>query len=406
VPSPSPGEVAPRAELLPPLLRTVTAQLQQHVLDAERPASRGAWEMFVRVASTRPDPVVVLGPQGLVLQNAPASRLSREQIAEIQEICRDVRLTSGAARTIRTRDLLVEISSSEPGIHLAVIAGRAGAARGHGGAGAAVLVGRDPEWLTVVRQVARERARRDPAPLVLAGEPGVGKVSLALGAPHRPGRVPAGHVVLDAAESHVTGARQWLQDAAARIASGDAVCVRGTETLDRAALAGLRSVFEHAAVTAPVVTVTTGDRREAEDLAVRLGTGGAIWVPPLRDRAGDLPELWRAFATAAAPGAGLVPDPEAVRTLRAHRWPGNLAELRSTVERLVANGHLGQIGAADLPESLRTAGPALSLIEQAEVRAIRQALEEAGGNRAKAAEILGISRATVYRKMKSYHLTA
>jgi transcriptional regulator with PAS, ATPase and Fis domain len=53
---------------------------------------------------------------------------------------------------------------------------------------------------------------------------------------------------------------------------------------------------------------------------------------------------------------------------------------------------------------MRGAGSTLTLIEQVELQAIRQALEESGGNRAKAAEILGISRATVYRKMKSYRL--
>ncbi|WP_431879803.1 sigma-54-dependent Fis family transcriptional regulator [Amycolatopsis sacchari] len=400
------GEIAPRAELLPPLLRTVTAQLQQHILDVEQPASRGAWEMFVRVASTRPDPVVVLGPHGLVMQNAPASRLSREQLAEIQEVSREVRLSTGTARKVRIGDLTVEVSSPEPEVHLVVISGSAGPVRGARLSGGLVLTGRDPEWLAVVHQVEKERASRDAAPLVLAGESGVGKVSLALGAPHVPGRVPAGHVVVDAAESHVIGSRQWLQEAATKIAPGDLVCVRGAETLDRATLAGLRSVFERGTACTAVVTVTTTDQREAEDLAVRLGGSRAIRVPPLRERACDIPDLWHAFARAVAPGAGLVPDAEAVRTLRGHHWPGNLAELRSLVERLATSGRRGPVGTDDLPEALRASGPALSLIEQAEVRAIRQALEEAGGNRAKAAEILGISRATVYRKMKSYHLTA
>lgn len=98
-------------------------------------------------------------------------------------------------------------------------------------------------------------------------------------------------------------------------------------------------------------------------------------------------------------------QPDALAVLRGHRWPGNLTELRRTVDAIARSGKTGAVTAADLPESLRSTGSGLTLIEQVEVRAIRQALEEAGGNRARAAEILGLSRATVYRKMKSYRLT-
>jgi transcriptional regulator of acetoin/glycerol metabolism len=129
-----------------------------------------------------------------------------------------------------------------------------------------------------------------------------------------------------------------------------------------------------------------------------------IWVPSLRARTADLPELWNTMAQTVAPAAGLLLRPDAVPTLRAHRWGGNVSELRSTIAQLAASGKRGAVAAADLPDHLRANGSTLTLIEQVELRAIRQALEEAGGNRAKAAEILGISRATVYRKMKSFRL--
>ncbi|MFC4005027.1 sigma-54-dependent Fis family transcriptional regulator [Prauserella oleivorans] len=397
-------EVAPRAELLPPLLHTVTTQLQQHVLEVERPASRRALETFVSMASSRTEPVVVLGPRGLVMQNAQASRLSHEHIAEIQAVCRDIRPTGGSARRVRTDNLTLEVSSSEPGNHLVVIRSAPLPVRTSTGTARATpaLVGRSPDWLAALQEVARARLERSP--LTLAGEPGVGKLSVALGVPYVPGRVPAGYTVLDSAESHVMGSREWLQKVAGAMRSGDTVCVRAAETLDRATLAGLRSVLDTGATS--VVTLSTADEREAEDFAVRLGGNRVVWLPPLRDRVADIPELWNAFARTAAPTARLVLSEDALRVLRGHRWPGNLVELRSLVERLAASGASGPVEPGDLPASLRTEDPALPLIEQVELRAIRQALQEAGGNRAKAAEILGISRATIYRKMKSYRLTA
>ncbi|MGW1255204.1 helix-turn-helix domain-containing protein [Streptomyces sp. NPDC002513] len=400
-------EVSPRVELLRPLLQTATAQLQQHVLDVEQPASRRALEAFLQTASSRTGPVVAIGPQGVVIQNALASRLSRQEIAEIQEVCQEIGPTSGTPRRIRTESLTFEVTSPEPGNHVAVIltapaTTRTGRAR-PGSDGVARLVGRAPGWLAMLRQVAQ--AREEQSPLILAGAPGVGKISVALGVPHVPGRLPAGRVVVDSAESHVIGAREWLQDVAGKIASGDAVCVRGAETLDRATVAGLRSVLKRGATASPVITLSIDDAHEAEEFAVRIGGGRIIWVPPLTERAGDIPDLWNAFARVAAPGAGLVLHPDALPLLRAYRWPGNLTELRLLVGQLAASGKRGPVGPDDLPESLRSDDRALSLIEQVEVRAIRQALQEADGNRAKAAEILGISRATIYRKMKTYHLT-
>ena len=402
-------DVTPRAELLRPLLQTVTGQLQQHVLDVEQPTSRRALAAFLHYASTRPEPVVALGPEGLVIQNSRASRLTREQLEEIQQLCEDFSAALNTPRLVRTNDLTVEITAVEPGNHVAVVVeparkGQAVPARDRTQATAALpLVGRAPEWLAVLHQVAK--ARQGDEPLLLAGETGVGKTSVALGRPYLPTSREDGLRVADAAESHVLGVQEWLRSVAGRLEEGGSLCIRGVETLDKAATAGLRAVLQKSSSGARVtLTASTTKLDEAEDIGVRVGGARVIWVPSLRSRASDLPELWNAMARSVAPTAGLVLRPDAVPTLRAHRWAGNVSELRSTISQLAASGKRGPVAAADLPESMRGSGSTLTLIEQVELQAIRQALEEAGGNRAKAAEILGISRATVYRKMKSYRL--
>ncbi|MBN9181250.1 MAG: transcriptional regulator, partial [Microbacterium sp.] len=91
--------------------------------------------------------------------------------------------------------------------------------------------------------------------------------------------------------------------------------------------------------------------------------------------------------------------------LRGYSWPRNLKELRGVVEQMSIAGKRGPVLPGDLPDDMQ-GSRTLSMIERAELDAIRRALAEADGNRSKAAEILGLSRATVYRKMKAYRLTA
>src|SRR5690606_6482731 len=83
------------------------------------------------------------------------------------------------------------------------------------------LIGRAPEWLSVLHQVAR--AREGAEPVLLAGETGVGKTSVALGRPFVPGADGTDHVI-DAAESHLTGVQQWLRTVSGRLEAGTPVC--------------------------------------------------------------------------------------------------------------------------------------------------------------------------------------
>ena len=86
-------------------------------------------------------------------------------------------------------------------------------------------------------------------------------------------------------------------------------------------------------------------------------------------------------------------------------WPGNVRELENAVEYALLHGKGGVILPEHLPPDVRLPGqkeldPAAGLLQSSEREAIRQALEMADGNRQEAARLLGISRATLYRKMK------
>ncbi|MCP3981476.1 MAG: GAF domain-containing protein [bacterium] len=139
------------------------------------------------------------------------------------------------------------------------------------------------------------------------------------------------------------------------------------------------------------------------DLYYRLNVF-SLNVPPLRRRPGDLRLLVEMLFPRLAAGR-TVPrfTARALARLETYHWPGNVRELDNVLRRLLALG-AERIDEADLPaEILRAWGDDESppgSLREAEDRAIRHALETAGGNKVKAARILGIDRKTLYTKMK------
>ncbi len=157
--------------------------------------------------------------------------------------------------------------------------------------------------------------------------------------------------------------------------------------------------------------------RFRDDLFYRLDVF-RIDVPPLRDRAADVPLLVEAALARMrerTPGSSsLAFSPLAMRLLRAHRWPGNVRELFAVVESAAIRAGGGRIEAQHLPPAIRDPGAAGSAPPQeeryraaepeAEREAIEAALTEADGSRSKAAELLGMSRTTLWRRMKEFGL--
>jgi DNA-binding NtrC family response regulator len=161
--------------------------------------------------------------------------------------------------------------------------------------------------------------------------------------------------------------------------------------------------------------VEAGDFRE--DLYFRLNVV-RVDMPPLRSRAEDIVLLTGGFLKEFAEENGRPIKPltdEALALLRRHSWPGNVRELRTAIEHGVVMSNDPVIDVRHLPDSLRGDAPALKPassgkialagppefnLHALETQAIRTALGEAGGNRTHAAELLGISRRTLQRKLK------
>jgi two-component system, NtrC family, nitrogen regulation response regulator NtrX len=150
-----------------------------------------------------------------------------------------------------------------------------------------------------------------------------------------------------------------------------------------------------------------------EDLFYRLNVI-PFHVPPLRERKEDIPALAGYFLEEFARAYGRKPKeltPQALEALEAHHWPGNVRELRNLIERIVILNQQSRIDARHIPLHLarkpaadRPAeryGSLQDVREAAEREYIQKKLEESNGNVSRAAELLGLERSNLYRKMRA-----
>lgn len=153
-----------------------------------------------------------------------------------------------------------------------------------------------------------------------------------------------------------------------------------------------------------------------EDLYYRLNVF-QIRIPPLRERGEDIIVtaqfiLGKLNSELGTSVSGF--DPEVENLFRQHNWPGNVRELQNVIERAIHLADKPRIGLEHLPpyllELAEGLGNSSSLslekeVEMAEIRAIKRALKASEGNRAKAAELLEIHRASLYRKLEKYGMS-
>jgi two-component system response regulator AtoC len=151
-----------------------------------------------------------------------------------------------------------------------------------------------------------------------------------------------------------------------------------------------------------------------KDLFFRLNVV-TIHVPALRERRSDIPQLAHYFLDRYAPGENIQVTPAAMKSFLQYEWPGNVRELENCIARAVALGDHRTIDVEDLPPSIRSAqdaegaassGSAVSTTALADLErmTILRVFEKAGGDKALAGKMLGISRATLYRKLKLYNI--
>jgi len=130
---------------------------------------------------------------------------------------------------------------------------------------------------------------------------------------------------------------------------------------------------------------------------------GTVELPPLRHHIEDLHELVPFFLSKLSQHGPLACSPEAMQLLLRSSWPGNTEQLWQVLRRVVHHRRTGSIHPADLPPECWTVSRRLlSPLESMQRDAIVQSLLDYKGNKVKAAESLGMSRATISRKIHEY----
>lgn len=267
------------------------------------------------------------------------------------------------------------------------------------------LVGSTAVWMRCCHEVDACSASGEW--LTLVGEHGAGKSAVARCVRQR--HNPTGRIhTLDAGAA--TDDR-WLDTVRQELLDDrpQALVIRDVELLPPATAEALTSVLSRVRAelgrTAPWVVVTVAAEAVTRpDLAGLLGLfSRTIEVPALRHHADDLRELVPFLLTRLCRGTQPTCSSAAMHLLMRARWPGNVAQLYGVLRQVVQHRRFGVIEPTDLPAEFRTTSRrSLNRLESMERDAIMQSLVDAGGNKARAAALLGMSRATIYRRIHEY----
>jgi two-component system response regulator HydG len=428
---------------------------------ATRPATRPASSAArILVVDDSPDTLELiqrnLASQGYSVQNAPgaADALALIDAKAVDLVVTDVRMPG-----LSGIDLIREVRLRHPGIELVVITGYATIE----GAVEALQLGAwdylakpftDEELFQAVRRaLARRPVAARPRPegtliefhgllgrsrgmtalfgaidaaaagegaVLLCGESGTGRETAARALHERSGRGgPFLRVSLDARPLALQGETitATLTGLAASCAGGmlflTALDIAGEEVLSGvSALLGDartgRAVRSRVRLVASVAEEPGALQRRGGVMAGLLPRFDSILaISPLRERGDDVVLLARRFLAEAASDAGTPArgfSENAELALRAHSWPGNVRELRDLAVRLARSGGSGAVEAGELPVAISAAlgrGAAGDLtLQAAEREHVARVLRECGGNKSRAAEVLGIDRKTLRDKLR------
>ncbi len=310
------------------------------------------------------------------------------------------------------------------------------------------IVGDSPA-MQYARQLALSAARVDSSVLLL-GESGTGKelfahaIHMASGRSHAPFvPVDCSAITRDLLEAELfgyapgafTGATKDGKPGKFELAEGSTVFLDEIGEMPMEMQAKLLRVLQERRIvrvggTTPIeikfrlIAATNRNLEEMvqekhfrHDLLYRLDVV-RVGIPALRDRGGDLPILLEHAWQTKSRELGVLTrfSPTAIQILSRYSWPGNMRELLNMVERLLVVTPRAVIEPEDLPLHVRQGqtdihmpdAPAFYLktvVAEAERQAIEKALRHAQGNRNTAAELVGLSRASFYRKLKEYGLS-
>jgi transcriptional regulator of acetoin/glycerol metabolism len=266
------------------------------------------------------------------------------------------------------------------------------------------LVGTGAPWRRACRVAEASYERGEW--LALEGEHGVGKLALVRAVHQRRNPAAPCHVLdaADAAHDH-----DWLTQVRAELLEGTGMLVlRHVHALNARQVRTLAGALQDAKAAGRdtelrvAATLDRGAVRADLSGLLRLFPG-SVAVPPLRHHSEDLRDLVPFFLGKLSQQGRVTCSPAAMQLVLRHTWPGNAAQLWQVLKQVVQRRRVGQIVPEDLPPECWTVSRrVLSTLESIERDAIVQSLLDHGGNKIRAARALGMSRATIYRRIREF----
>ncbi|MEV5050142.1 sigma-54-dependent Fis family transcriptional regulator [Arthrobacter sp. LAR12-1-1.1] len=402
------------------MAREAGSQIERRLLDLGSATGLALGMSQLRLSSSTA-PVIMLDAQAVMTNVSGLAVMSSELHTTLWEQLRGLEWT-GAKQTIEIPSLNVDATvqriddsggSSAFALELSRIPDAASNPRkaepeGSGGN----FSGVGAAFPHVMRN-AFDRAGQGPGAIAVCGQGGSGKLHHTLAWLNGQDSGP-NPLILDACLLPGEKDATWFSDCREAIAVGRSVVLRHLEDLPRSELNRLKALDAAVrqrpdgpptatAAPSPARLVLTMNPEACPDFVsdVVSQIAARVDVPSLSATKERIPVLAAHFLDAAAPADRSTLSAVALQGLMRWRWPGNVAELRATLESL-SRAHPGRVlQANDLPEHLRNTGRRkLSKLESLERDAIVAALEHSGGNRSVAAESLGMGRTTLYRKLR------
>ncbi|OQQ33999.1 Fis family transcriptional regulator [Prescottella equi] len=384
--------------LFAPFVARAVGDIEARLLEGARESDRRVVDAFQRAARQRGLAVAAMGQDIMLTNKAAVEMLAPSDHAALRALAADV--PAGESRRLHfalsaggsTALQIDRVAGADSGALFLLDAGRT----------------RAPVRRTAVPQDATSRLRRrlhelrsGTGSLALVGEPGSGRTWAAR-------QFADGAVdVLDAAQIVGQGEREWSAGLLEVVGQAPShVLIEHVHLAPDSVLALIASLVANPAGPRIVMTSDPVDTvpPAARDLLARCGN--QVSVPALRHRIRELDGLVAALADQLG-RADLRLGPSALAALSEHAWPGNLVELRAVLAGLPDRPAGGVVRVEDLPEDYRAPGRIARLggRERAERDAIVEALSESGGNKVHAAARLGISRTTLYSRIRALDIT-
>lgn len=379
--------------LLAPLIGRAVDDIEQRLLDGTRSSERHLLEAF-QAESTRQQQALAAIGENVVLANKAALDL----------------LQPGDYASMR---MLMGGLCSEPGtnITLSLASGEAaniGARRVRGAGGGAIfridLNTKGSSARGAKGASVGVRSRLSNLPLLVSGPPGSGRTTTAR---DQASREPV--VFLTSATALLEGEGTWAHEFDTYMRAGTGtLCVEGIDLLSDGLLSLLVEKVRRG--RRPELIFTSGPREGLTGLARTLASMCIQHVDLLRlsERGQEMNELAKRAIHELNPGAKIRLTPSVLEALAAQAWPGNLHELRAVMAHVISGRTTGDVTLLDLPEAYRVAAPEKPLagLERAERDAIVRALAQFDGNKVKAAKELGVSRTTLYARMRALRIAS